>query len=99
MFADNDKFDSTNWPSWRRLIRTAANAKGAYGYLDGTIKRPSTTTTTKHISAEIKPLPTDTPGTPVYHQLMNGLFKTHGRLGSSSSIQKIPSDEGYLLMV
>jgi len=44
-FSEADKFDGTNWSSWRRLIRTAAVSKGAYGYLDGSIKQPSTSPT------------------------------------------------------
>jgi len=41
-FSKTDKFDGTNWASWRRLIRTAAGAKGAFGYLDDSITCPST---------------------------------------------------------
>ena len=36
-FTENDKFDGTNWTSWRRLIRLAANQRGAIGYLEGSI--------------------------------------------------------------
>jgi len=42
LFADEDKFDSTNWVAWSRNINIAVQLKGATGYLDGTIKNPST---------------------------------------------------------
>jgi len=41
-FSKADKFNGTNWLSWRRLICTAAVAKGAFGYLNGSIICPST---------------------------------------------------------
>ena len=41
-FSESDKFNGTNWASWRRLIRTMAVLKGAFGYLDGSIKQPFT---------------------------------------------------------
>jgi len=41
-FSETDKFDGTNWLSWRRLIHIAAMAKGAFGYLDSSITCPST---------------------------------------------------------
>jgi len=37
-FAENDKFDGTNWASWWRLVHLAANQRGAIGYLEGSIK-------------------------------------------------------------
>ena len=51
-FSEIDKFDGTNWLSWRRLIRTAAVAKGAFGYLDGSITCPSTPPATTPSPAE-----------------------------------------------
>jgi len=39
-FAENDKFDGTNWASWQRLVCLAANQRGAMGYLEGFIKCP-----------------------------------------------------------
>jgi len=41
-FSELDKFNSTNWALWQRLIHTTAVSKGAFGYLDGSIERPST---------------------------------------------------------
>ena len=40
-FSESDKFNSTNWVSWRRLIHTTAVSKEAFGYLDGSIKQLS----------------------------------------------------------
>ena len=40
-FSESDKFNSTNWVSWRRLIHTTAVSKEAFGYLDGSIEQPS----------------------------------------------------------
>jgi len=56
-FSEADKFDGTNWSSWRRLIRTAAVSKRAYGYLDGSIKQPSTSPTPTSHPASV---PTET---------------------------------------
>jgi len=41
-FSESDKFNGTNWASWRRLIRTTAVSKGTFGYLDGTSKQSPT---------------------------------------------------------
>jgi len=51
-FSKTDKFDSTNWSSWQRLICTAAMAKGAFGYLDGSITCLSTPPATTSSPAE-----------------------------------------------
>ena len=51
-FSKTNKFDSTNWSSWQRLIHTVAMAKGAFGYLDGSITYPSTPLATTPSSAE-----------------------------------------------
>jgi len=51
-FSETDKFDGTNWSSWQRLIHIAAVAKGAFGYLDGSITCPSTLPATIPSSAE-----------------------------------------------
>jgi len=40
IFPDNEKFDGTNWITWRENVTIAAQMRGAYGYLIGTIKRP-----------------------------------------------------------
>lgn len=42
-FADTEKFDGTNWVAWSGLIRIAAEVRGVYGYLEGTIPKPSGT--------------------------------------------------------
>jgi len=42
LFADEDKFDSTNWVAWSRNINITVQLKDATGYLDGTIKNPFT---------------------------------------------------------
>jgi len=41
LYADEDKFDGTNWVAWSRNINIAAQLKDTTGYLDGTIKNPS----------------------------------------------------------
>ncbi|PPR04697.1 hypothetical protein CVT26_015023 [Gymnopilus dilepis] len=41
VFPDSEKFDGTNWFSWKRAILTAAEIKGADGYLLGQIPQPS----------------------------------------------------------
>lgn len=41
IFADVDKFDGTNWVAWNGLIRIAAEVRGVFGYLDGTIPKPT----------------------------------------------------------
>jgi len=41
IFADEHKFDGTNWIAWSKFIRVAARMKGAFDYLDGSIKDPS----------------------------------------------------------
>ena len=38
-FSESDKFNSTNWASWQRLICMMAVSKGAFDYLDGSIKQ------------------------------------------------------------
>jgi len=42
LFADEDKFDSTNWVAWSRNINIAIQLKGTTSYLDETIKNPFT---------------------------------------------------------
>ena len=56
-FAENDKFDGTNWASWQRLVHLTANQRGAMGYLEGSIKQPVTASTTLPAPAT----PTETP--------------------------------------
>jgi len=64
-FAKNNKFDRTNWASWRRLIRLAANQRGAMGYLEGSIKQPvmtnNTSTPGKATTLPAPATPTKTP--------------------------------------
>ena len=42
LFPDNEKFDGMNWIAWSENILIAAHMRGASGYLNGTIKQPST---------------------------------------------------------
>jgi hypothetical protein len=42
-FAESAKFDSSNWVTWSGLIKITAELRGAFGYLDGSIKDPSAT--------------------------------------------------------
>jgi hypothetical protein len=42
-FAEPSKFNGSNWIAWKGLVNIAVNLRGAYGYLDGTIPRPSPT--------------------------------------------------------
>lgn len=57
IFSETDKFDGTNWPSWRRLIRTAATARGVFGYIDRTIKQPPTLPITTSTLPTTSPTP------------------------------------------
>ncbi|KAF7763932.1 hypothetical protein Agabi119p4_8469 [Agaricus bisporus var. burnettii] len=41
IFADVAKFNGTNWVTWKGLVRIAADLRGVYGYLDGTVIRPT----------------------------------------------------------
>lgn len=41
IFADINKFDGVNWVAWSGLIRIAAEVRGVFGYLDGTIVKPT----------------------------------------------------------
>ena len=50
-FSETNKFNGTNWSSWQRLIHTVAISKGVFGYLDRSIKCPSTSLTIATISA------------------------------------------------
>ncbi|XP_006458995.1 hypothetical protein AGABI2DRAFT_66096, partial [Agaricus bisporus var. bisporus H97] len=43
IFADTAKFDGTNWVSWSGMIRIAAELRGVFGYLDGSIINPAIT--------------------------------------------------------
>jgi hypothetical protein len=43
-FAESAKFDRSNWVTWSGLIKIAAELRGAFGYLDGSINNPSATT-------------------------------------------------------
>ena len=45
IFSDENKFDGTNWVAWSKFIHIAAQMKGIFGYLDGTIKDPRVPTT------------------------------------------------------
>ena len=60
-FTENDKFDRTNWASWRRLIRLAANQRSAIGYLEGSITHPIRA---RNTSVPSKPSATPAPATP-----------------------------------
>ena len=42
---ESNKFNGSNWIQWSNTIRTMAQMRGVYGYLDGMITRPSTPTT------------------------------------------------------
>ncbi|KAF7762622.1 hypothetical protein Agabi119p4_9215 [Agaricus bisporus var. burnettii] len=44
VFADLAKFNRSNWVIWSGLIKIAADLRGVYGYLDGSIANPSTIT-------------------------------------------------------
>jgi len=59
IFPDNDKFDRTNWITWRENVTIAVHMRGAYGYLVGTINQPiptsiTFTTLTKPTAANTK---------------------------------------------
>jgi len=38
IFPDNEKFNGTNWITWKENITIAVQMRGAYDYLIGTIK-------------------------------------------------------------
>ena len=40
----DERFDGNKWYSWKETILSAANARGVYGYLNGNITKPTTTT-------------------------------------------------------
>ncbi|XP_006455794.1 hypothetical protein AGABI2DRAFT_76834, partial [Agaricus bisporus var. bisporus H97] len=69
IFADAAKFNGTNWVAWNGLIRIAADLRGVFGYLDGTIPNPSPqnnitptpTPTTAADAATTAQTPVDTP--------------------------------------
>jgi hypothetical protein len=42
-FAESAKFDGSNWVTWSGLIKITAEFRGAFGYLDGSIKDLSAT--------------------------------------------------------
>jgi len=46
IFLDNEKFNGTNWITWRENVTITVQMREAYGYLIGTIKRPVPITTT-----------------------------------------------------
>ena len=46
VFTEDKKFNGENFYAFRTLVLTAARARGVTGYLDGTIKKPTSTTTT-----------------------------------------------------
>jgi len=62
MFAENDKFDGTNWASWQRLIHLATDQRGAMEYLEGSMKQPIKTRNT-NTTSKLTILPTPTPPT------------------------------------
>ncbi|XP_006463760.1 hypothetical protein AGABI2DRAFT_74832, partial [Agaricus bisporus var. bisporus H97] len=41
IFADAAKFNGSNWVTWKGLVRIAADLRGVYGYLDGSIPNPA----------------------------------------------------------
>jgi len=50
-FSDSDKFDGTNWLPFKGLVTTATRLRGAKGYLDGNILKPSPPSTTITVSS------------------------------------------------
>ncbi|KAF7778932.1 hypothetical protein Agabi119p4_3277 [Agaricus bisporus var. burnettii] len=60
IFADTAKFNGTNWVSWNGMIHIAAELRGVFGYLDGTIPNPATTTITPPATIPLPTLPTQT---------------------------------------
>jgi len=38
-FAKDDKFDGTNWSSWKQIIKVVAILREVYRYLDRSIKQ------------------------------------------------------------
>ena len=44
--AADKRFDGNRWYSWKETILSVANTRGVYGYLDGSITKPTTTTPT-----------------------------------------------------
>lgn len=56
IFAEAVKFNSSNWVTWKGLVKIAADLRGVYGYLNGSIINPAT-------SPLHAPLPTTPPAT------------------------------------
>jgi hypothetical protein len=43
MLAEASKFNGSNWVAWKGLVTIAVNLRSAFGYLDGSIPKPSLT--------------------------------------------------------
>jgi hypothetical protein len=72
-----EKFDSSNWAEWKESIISAAKSHGVLGYLEGTILRPTTpssSTDPSIIPIPATPLSTGDLGDPVK---MNGSNEMH----------------------
>jgi len=63
VYADEDKFDGTNWVTWSKHINIAVQLKGASGYLNGTISNPTAQNTIPKTTSFT--LPTTTPVTTI----------------------------------
>ncbi|EKM77094.1 hypothetical protein AGABI1DRAFT_16518, partial [Agaricus bisporus var. burnettii JB137-S8] len=60
IFADTAKFNGTNWVSWSGMIRIAAELRGIFGYLDGSIISPGDVSPVSNPTAISVPPPTTT---------------------------------------
>ncbi|XP_006457025.1 hypothetical protein AGABI2DRAFT_79218, partial [Agaricus bisporus var. bisporus H97] len=58
MFADTAKFNGMNWVTWKGLIKIAAELRGVYRYLDGSIQNPTGVVIPNPLTV---PLPPSTP--------------------------------------
>ncbi|EKM75439.1 hypothetical protein AGABI1DRAFT_46435, partial [Agaricus bisporus var. burnettii JB137-S8] len=59
VFADGAKFNGMNWVTWKGLIKIAADLRGVYGYLDGTVINPNSVGPISPSAIPIPLTPTD----------------------------------------
>lgn len=63
IFADAVKFNGSNWVTWKGLVKIAADLRGVYGYLDGSVNNPVALTAPVSLNPLNVPLPATPPST------------------------------------
>jgi len=64
IFSESDKFNGTNWLSWKENIMIVIEARGAEGYLNGLIMKPGLTIQSPRIALSKAPASMSTTPTP-----------------------------------